>query len=418
MIESQTEYPAPEAGPHESLAWVRYLSRSVKTKVLGRISALQEGLRQEVDADFWIRARKWLSRDEWRPRIVGPRLVGLWNWASGRAKDGPLLNRFALHLVVIFLALGVVSLNRVTLPAIDIRLPTPTPAPSLGEHTVASASSRGGGRLTSSSATLVQSPVLHTIIPDRQTVEIITYTVQPNDNVWSIATGFGLQAQTIIWSNPALEKAPDLLSVGQVLTILPVDGIYYTVQAGDTVDKIAKEFQTEAARITSYELNGLQEPYLLTAGQKLVIPGGRKKIVPSNYYPGIAVGNPPKGAPVGSGRLAWPTRGMLSQGFWEGHPAIDIANRTGTPILAADAGYVVQVGQFTWGYGNQVLIDHGNGLLTRYAHLQSILVKAGQSVDKQQQIGTMGSTGRSTGPHLHFEVYRDGIRRNPLGFLP
>jgi murein DD-endopeptidase MepM/ murein hydrolase activator NlpD len=197
-----------------------------------------------------------------------------------------------------------------------------------------------------------------------------------------------------------------------------VDGIYYTVQAGDTVDKLAKEFKTEAAKIASFELNGLQEPYALTPGQKLVIPDGRKKIVPSNYYPMTRVGRAPAGAAKGSGRFSWPAQGYLSQRYWSGHPAIDIANRTGTPILAADAGYVVMAGRGSWGYGNQVLIDHGNGFLTRYAHLNAILVKAGVSVQKNQRIGTMGSTGRSTGPHLHFEVINGNVRRNPLGFLP
>jgi murein DD-endopeptidase MepM/ murein hydrolase activator NlpD len=130
------------------------------------------------------------------------------------------------------------------------------------------------------------------------------------------------------------------------------------------------------------------------------------------------VGSAPAGAPKGSGRFAWPTQGLLSQRFWSGHLGIDIASRTGVPVLAADDGYVVMAGRDTWGYGNQIVIDHGNGYLTRYAHLQTILIKAGQSVKKQQKIGTMGTTGRSTGPHLHFEVIQGGVRRNPLGFLP
>jgi murein DD-endopeptidase MepM/ murein hydrolase activator NlpD len=265
---------------------------------------------------------------------------------------------------------------------------------------------------------LFQAPVPHTIIPDRDRMEIITYTVQPNDNVWAIAQGFGLQVETLVWANPAVERAPDLLSVGQVLAILPVDGIYYTVEAGDTVEKLAKTYQTTPEKITAFALNGLQEPYTLAPGQKLVIPGGRKKVVPTNYYPMTRVGSAPKDAAKGSGRFAWPTRGYLSQRYWGGHPAIDIAGRTGTPVLAADGGYVLMAGRDTWGYGNQVVIDHGNGYMTRYAHLNSIGVKAGQSVKKNQQIGTMGNTGRSTGTHLHFEVIDSGTRRNPLGFLP
>jgi LysM repeat protein len=323
-------------------------------------------------------------------------------------------------LVVVLLALGVVIVSQISLPQIDFRLATPTPPPveDTTEIVAAPATNRGGGYIVASGAALFQAPVPHTIIPDRDRMQIITYTVQANDNVWAIAQGFGLEVETVVWANPAVEKAPDLLSVGQTLTILPVNGIYYTVQGGDTVEKLAKEFKTEAAKIVSFELNGLEEPYALQPGQKLVIPDGRKKIVPSNYYPMTSVGRAPSGAPKGSGRFAWPAKGWLTQSFWSGHQAIDIGNRTGTPILSADDGYVVMAGRGTWGYGNQVLIDHGNGYLTRYAHLHTILVKAGQGVTKNQKIGTMGSTGRSTGPHLHFEIIQGNVRRNPIGFLP
>ncbi|MFN2186779.1 MAG: peptidoglycan DD-metalloendopeptidase family protein, partial [Anaerolineae bacterium] len=316
-------------------------------------------------------------------------------WARAGIGDGPLLNRFALHLVVVFLAVGVVAISQVSLPEIEFRLPTPTPAPDLGDHTVVSPpTSRGNNndRYVSNQTVLFQAPVPHTTIAERDRMAVITYTVQPNDNVWAIAQGFGLQAETVLWANSAVEKSPDLLKVGQVLVIPPVDGIYYTVQSGDTVAKLAKTYKTTAEEITGFEFNGLEEPYLLTPGQQIMIPGGRKAIPRPNYYPMTQVGSAPAGAPKGSGRFAWPTQGLLTQRYWSGHLGIDIANRTGVPILAADAGYVVMAGRDTWGYGNQVVIDHGNGYLTRYAHLQTILVKAGQSVSKQQKIGTMGST--------------------------
>jgi murein DD-endopeptidase MepM/ murein hydrolase activator NlpD len=242
--------------------------------------------------------------------------------------------------------------------------------------------------------------------------------VQRNDNIWAIAQGFGLKAETVLWANSKVEKSPDLLSVGQELVIPPVDGIYYTVQQGDTVDKLAKTYQTSVEKIVTFEFNSLQEPYTLVPGQQIMLPDGRKKVVPSNYYPMTRVGRAPAGAPTGSGRFAWPTQGILTQRYWSGHLGIDVANRTGVPIRAADDGYVVMSGRDTWGYGNQVVIDHGNGYLTRYAHLHRVDVKAGQSVKKNQQIGTMGSTGRSTGPHLHFEIIYNRVRRNPLGFLP
>jgi murein DD-endopeptidase MepM/ murein hydrolase activator NlpD len=337
--------------------------------------------------------------------------------------DDPLLNRLALHLVVVLLAVGVVAISQFRLPEVDFLLPTPTPAPDPGEHTVVApvtnrGTNRGASRFVNSNTGLLQAPVPHTIVAERDRMELITYTVQTNDNVWSIAQGFGLQAETVLWANPRVEKAPDLLSVGQTLVIPPIDGIYLVVGQGDTVEKLAKKYQTSVEKIVSFEMNELAEPYTLTPGQRLMLPDGRKKVVPSNYYPMTRVGRPPKDAPKGSGTFAWPTQGVLTQKFWAAHLGIDVANRTGTPIYATDAGYVVLAGRDTWGYGNQVLIDHGNGYLSRYAHLQKVLVKAGDKVQKNQQIGTMGNTGRSTGPHLHFEIIYAGVRRNPLGFLP
>ncbi len=414
MIESQTKLPVRESGP--ATIWIngRLAVVSIVSQLRSKIRALPGSPSAERLESMALLVASLARRSQ-----VHEYLARFLRWVVAGLGDGPVLNRFALHLVVVFLAVGVVAISQVTLPQIEVLLPTPTPAPELGTHTVSTPlTSRGGNRLVTNNTALFQAPVPHTIKAERDTMAIITYTVQPNDNVWAIAQGFGLQAETVVWANPALEKSPDLLRVGQVLTILPVDGIYYTVQAGDTVEKLAKKYETSVEKITSFELNGLQEPYVLVPGQQLVIPGGRKKVVPSNYYPLTRVGPPPKGAPTGSGRFAWPTQGYLSQTYWSGHLGIDIAGRTGRPIYAADDGYVVLAGRDTWGYGNQIVIDHGNGYLTRYAHLNTILIKAGQSVKKNQQIGTMGTTGRSTGPHLHFEVIQGEVRRNPLGFLP
>lgn len=414
MIESQSKLPVQESGSK-----IGAKGRHAVSSSAGQIRDKLQGLPGTGGTQQLTGFAHRVGATAKHPRLW-PHLKQMLHWIRFSPGDESLPNRFALHLVVILLAVGVVVVSQISLPHIDFRLATPAPVPAVvGTQAVTtSPTNRGGDRFAINNAALFQAPVPHTIIPDRDRMEIITYTVQANDNVWAIAQGFGLQVETVVWANPAVEKAPDLLSVGQVLTILPVDGIYYTVKGGDTVAALAKEFKTEPERITSFELNALQAPYALAAGQKLVIPGGRKKIVPSNYYPMTRVGRPPAGASKGSGRFAWPAQGYLSQRFWSGHQAIDIASRTGTPILAADAGYVVMAGRGTWGYGNQVLIDHGNGFLTRYAHLHRILVKAGQSVEKQQKIGTMGSTGRSTGPHLHFEIIQGPARRNPQGFLP
>ena len=423
MIESQTELPVQKDGQTKIWAKSRQVMASIADQVNDQLRALpgNRGVQflGTVGSQFSGLEEQPLFRESLNRRLRRPAVnVG----------DGSVIRRFSLHLVIVLLALGVLAVSQISIPTIDFRLaapalseaqgPAPTPEESAPAVSVAP-SNRGSSRFVDNNGGLFQAPVPHTIIPERDRMEIITYTVQANDNVWSIATGFGLEVETVVWANPAVEKAPDLLSVGQSLTILPVDGIYYTVQAGDTVDKLAKEYKAEAAKITSFALNGLEEPYALTPGQKVVIPGGRKKaVVATNYFPMTRVGKAPANAAKGSGNFAWPAKGWLTQAFWSGHQGIDIGNRTGTPILAADAGYVVMSGRDTWGYGNQVLIDHGNGYLTRYAHLHTIDVKAGMSVERNQQIGTMGSTGRSTGPHLHFEVIQGQVRRNPLGFLP
>ncbi|MGD8794195.1 MAG: LysM peptidoglycan-binding domain-containing protein, partial [Anaerolineae bacterium] len=283
-----------------------------------------------------------LTSDKTRRLQFQDTLARAFAWARTGIRDGSLLNRYALHLVVVFLALGVVTLTQVALPQVDFSLPTPTPAPDLGIRSVtAPTTNRSVNRTASNNSPLLPVPVPHTIIPERDRMQIVTYTVQSGDNIWSIAQGFGLNPETVLWANPKIEKSPDLLSVGQSLVIPPVDGIWYTVQRGDTVEKLAKTYQTSAEKITAFEMNGLTEPYGLAAGQQIMIPDGRKKVVPSNYYPMTYVGRAPAGAPKGSGRFAWPAQGVLTQRYWSGHLGIDIANRTGVPIRAADAGYVV-----------------------------------------------------------------------------
>ena len=412
MIETQTKLPVQEREP--ATGWTK--GRQMVASIADRLKSHAQALPGTRGAQYLRNAGSLLSSKaaKLQFRVY---LAQMMRWIGAGIGDGSLLSRYALHLVILLLAVGVVTVSQVTIPEVDLLLPTPTPAPDLGTHSVtAPPTNRGVNRSISNGATLFPNVVPHTTISERERLEVITYTVQPNDNIWGIAQGFGLKAETVLWANPSVEKSPDLLSVGQQLIIPPIDGIYYTVQAGDTAEKLAKTYQTSLDKIVSF--NGLEEPYTLVTGQKVMLPDGRRKVVPPNYYPMTVVGKAPRGAPTGSGRFAWPTQGLLSQQYWSGHLGVDIANRSGVPIRAADAGYVVMAGRDTWGYGNQVVIDHGNGYMSRYAHLTTILVKAGASVEKNQKIGTMGSTGRSTGPHLHFEIIYQGVRRNPQGFLP
>ena len=419
MIGSQTELPAQERS--SVTIWDRGRQRVASfTSRLGGQNQILRGT-----AQFLTDAESLADRSA-RQFPVWPKVARLLRGVRTGTGDDSLLHRYALHLLVVLLAVAVVTISRVSIPEVDLLLPAPTPAPDLNADSVAAPvasnlgpeTNRGVNHLISSNTLRFPAPVPHTTIAERERMQVITYTVQVNDNIWVIAQGFGLKAETVLWANPAVEKLPDLLNVGQKLVIPPVDGIYYTVSAGDTLEKLAKNYQITVDKIVGFKPNGLVEPYTLVPGQKIMLPDGRKKVVPTNYYPMTFVGRAPSGAPKGSGRFAWPTHGYLSQRYWSGHLGFDIANSKGTPIVAADDGYVRLAGRDTYGYGNQVVIDHGNGYLTRYAHLERVLVKAGDTVKKNQKIGTMGSTGRSTGPHLHFEIIYDGVRRNPSSFLP
>jgi len=123
-------------------------------------------------------------------------------------------------------------------------------------------------------------------------------------------------------------------------------------------------------------------------------------------------------APVGTGLFVWPASGSITQGYWTGHQALDIAANPGTKILATDSGHVIFAGWDDTGYGYTVVIDHGNGFQTLYAHLQEFYVTAGDDVAKGEEIAIMGNSGNSTGPHLHFEIRQGTVQRNPSGFLP
>ena len=268
--------------------------------------------------------------------------------------------------------------------------------------------------------------------PTPPRTEVIVYQVQPGDNLWLISQRFDLSQDTLAWTNEAVERNPDQLTIGQELYVLPVDGVWHTVQAGETLAAIAQRYQVEAQAIVDYAPNGLSDPEGLTAGQKLIIPGGVKPARPrptavpraaaatsrGGQRLGIPAGAPevPVEAPAQPGRFIWPAQGIITQGYSRWHGAIDIANKQGTPILAAGAGTVTFAGP-SGGLGNAIQIDHGDGFATVYAHLHSISVEVGQAVQQGDQVGLMGTTGHSTGPHLHLIVTYNGGIVNPMDYL-
>jgi murein DD-endopeptidase MepM/ murein hydrolase activator NlpD len=264
---------------------------------------------------------------------------------------------------------------------------------------------------------LVRAAVPHTIIPDRTKEEIFTHVVQSGDTIFGVAAKFGLKPETIMWANSEVEGHPDWLRVGQELIVLPVDGVYHQVGGSDTIEGIAASYKAEPDAIINYPLNELDpDTPEIEVGQWLVVPDGKKPFVPRAV---TAYSGPiPEDATVGLGAFGWPASGLISQGYWSGHQAIDIAAWIGAPVTAADSGHVVFSGWDDTGYGNTLVIDHGNGFQTLYAHLQAYYVNVGDNVAKGQHIAEMGSTGTSTGPHVHFELRQGTVQRNPIGFLP
>jgi len=256
-----------------------------------------------------------------------------------------------------------------------------------------------------------------TLVSAKPRSEVIEYTVRPGDTVSTIAEKFGVSVDTIRWEND-LKSVKDI-KPDQVLRILPVSGIRHKVKHGDTIYSIAKKYQVDPQVIVDWPYNSFanDETFALAVGQDLIIPEGIKpKETPTvprpTYYAQIP------GAGAGTGQFVWPTSGRISQGFTWYHKAIDIANKDAPDILAADGGTVILAGwQTPTAYGNHIIIDHGNGFVTLYAHMSQLYVGVGQKVARGQAIGKMGSTGRSTGVHLHFEIRSGGIAQNPLNFL-
>lgn len=261
-------------------------------------------------------------------------------------------------------------------------------------------------------------PSTATSITDKRG-EVVDYTVVEGDTVSSIADKFGISSDTIRWQN---DINGDSIKLGQVLEILPVTGVAHKVQKGDTVESIAKQYDASAQAIVDFPFNSFSndETFELAIGQTIFVPDGRKvdtSIFAGPVTPRARQITPDAGTVVASGSFVWPTGGTITQYFSWYHPAIDIANNNLPNVVAADSGRIISAGWDSSGYGNKIIIDHGNGMRTLYGHLSQFYVVVGQSVNRGDAIGRMGSSGRSTGPHLHFEVSRDGVRFNPLTIL-
>ncbi len=313
-------------------------------------------------------------------------------------------------------------------------LPTATPLPPLPGLPVFSPITNTLG--------ITRQVLLHTTIPTRPRQEIVEYTVVSGDTIFGIAEKFGLKPETVLWGNTyTLGDDPHNLHPGQKLIILPVNGTYHKWSAGEGLNGVAKGYGVNPDDIINWPGNHLDPKTIgdythpnIEPGTMLIVPGGHRAFVTwtvrvTRQNPGTAkilgpgfCGTIVDGA-MGSGTFIWPTRLHYLSGFdyspETNHMGIDIAGTLGDPLVAADNGVIVYSGWNNWGYGNVVVIDHGNGWQTLYAHMSVIAVGCGQSVYQGSVIGAMGSTGNSTGPHLHFEMMNDQYGKvNPWNFLP
>ena len=269
-------------------------------------------------------------------------------------------------------------------------------------------------------ATLVKPDIAATTIAKRPRQEIITYIVKSGDSPSTIAAEHEISVNTVLWENDL--SAYSIIRPGDELEILPMSGLSHKVGKGETIGSISQKYDIKEETIVA--ANKLDEAGVLQAGSKLIVPGGKKRTYTAyttDRYTGLSaiadIVKAPSATPAAGNKMNWPTvGGRTTQYYSWSHHAVDIADKRGTAIYAADTGAVESVGWGT-GYGNQIVIDHGGGKKTRYAHLDKIHVKQGQKVSKGETIGAMGSTGWSTGPHLHFEVIINGRKYNPLNYI-
>ncbi len=281
--------------------------------------------------------------------------------------------------------------------------------------------------------------MLDTEIPKRPNVEVITYTVETGDSIFSIAEKFELKAETILWGNfELLEDNPHLLKTGQNINILPVNGTYYEWHENDSLLNVASVFKVDPSVIIEYPGNRFDltettpENANIEVGKWLIVPGGWRPIkdwgppaitrsnpASAAYYGAGHCGSVYEGA-IGNATFLWPTTSRQISGYTYDptvHAAIDIGGAEGNAIYAVDSGVVVYAGWSDYGYGYLIVVDHGTGWQSAYAHLSAVGVSCGQSVFQGTMIGALGNTGNSSGAHLHFELIYNGVKVNPLNFL-
>ena len=272
-------------------------------------------------------------------------------------------------------------------------------------------------------AALVPAAVPLTFVGHQPDHEFVIYRVERGDTPNAIADKFGIQATTLLGGNPLLSQESNLLQTGVDLVILPVDGVLHDVTPGDTLESISEQYGIPVETILAYEPNNLEFPYRLYPETQIMVPGAVREVFvwtpPSlESVRGRSTGSGVTPLIVGTGTFVYPVGSRnFTQYFWYGHPGVDIALPEGTAVVASDTGTVTFAGWNIYGFGNLVVVNHGNGYETFYAHLNGISVVPGQIVYQGNVIGSTGNTGNSSGPHIHFEVRINGAQDNPCWYV-
>ena len=271
--------------------------------------------------------------------------------------------------------------------------------------------------LAQGGAAIIKPDLAETTDTPKPRESVITYTVKDNDTIFDIAEEFHITVNTILWANKLSSRS--IIRAGDELKILPVSGVEHTVTRGETLGSIASKYSIPQEDII--EVNKLTQVTTIQVGQKIIIPDGRPLYTPPPPTRALVKVPAVETNVVSSENMFWPTTCRRLTQYFRGwrHTGIDIACGLGENVYSAQDGLVERAGWNAGGYGNRIIIKHSDGTKTLYAHLKAggILVAPGQYVNQGDLIGLMGSTGRSTGPHLHFEVIVSGTRVNPFNYL-
>ena len=268
----------------------------------------------------------------------------------------------------------------------------------------------------SAESIVVDADAFQTSISLKPRDKILDYTVEKGDTLSTIAEKFGISIETVRWAN---DLNNDNITVGDSLKILPVTGIAHKITKGESVYTIAKKLDTDPQKIVDFPFNDFANPetFSLVEGQILIVPDGVKPAEQSTFKRQVYIASGP--VTISGLGFTWPVRGVVSQFAAWYHMALDIAAAYGSSVVAAQNGIVESVSAGTWdsGYGTNVYVKNGD-VQTHYTHLSGVNVSIGQQVHAGSTVlGWIGMTGRTTGPHVHFEVVKNGVLVDPLPYL-